>query len=114
MESPWQLKTYVVCQLDTTDRIFDFSFQKKVQNNFHNVNASVFPSLSYKIHHDTTRALARVVSDVLYFIRQTREDRSINTMHYNILVSEGLQGTQMDALNLFNSKLMTLTTRRGL
>jgi len=29
-------------------------------------NASVFPSLSYKMRHDTTRASARVVSDAFY------------------------------------------------
>ena len=35
-------------------------------------------------------------------------------MHYNFLVSEGLQGTYMNALNPLNSKLMTLTPRGGL
>ena len=35
-------------------------------------------------------------------------------MHYNFLVSEGLQGTHMDALNPLNSKLMTLIPRGGL
>ena len=35
-------------------------------------------------------------------------------MHYNLLHSEGLQGTHMDALNPFDSKLMTLNQRGGL
>ena len=43
---------------------------------FHNVNASVFRTLSYKMRHDTTRASARVVSDA--FLRQSPKDRSIN------------------------------------
>ena len=32
-------------------------------------------------------------------------------MHHDFLGSEGLQGTHMDALNPFNSKLMTLTPK---
>ena len=32
-------------------------------------------------------------------------------MHYNFLLFEGLQGTHMNALNPFNSKLMTLTPK---
>ena len=35
-------------------------------------------------------------------------------MYYNYLVSEGLQGTHMNALNPFNSKLMTLPPKGGL
>ena len=38
----------------------------------------------------------------------------ILSMHYYFLVSEGLQGTHMNAINPFNSKLMTLTPRGGL
>ena len=38
----------------------------------------------------------------------------ILSMHYNFLVSEGFQGTHIDALNPFVSKLMTLTPRVGL
>ena len=36
------------------------------------------------------------------------------SMHHNFLGSEGLQGTHIDALNPFSSKLMTLTPRGGL
>ena len=35
-------------------------------------------------------------------------------MHHDFLGSEGFQGTHMDALNQFSSKLMTLTLRGGL
>ena len=38
----------------------------------------------------------------------------ILSMHYNFLVSEGFQGTHVDALNPFVSKLMPLTPRVGL
>ena len=35
-------------------------------------------------------------------------------MHYNFLVFEGLQGTHMNALNPFNSKLITLIPQGNL
>ena len=35
-------------------------------------------------------------------------------MYYNFLVSEALQGTHMNAIYPFNSKLMTLNPRGGL
>ena len=39
---------------------------------FHCGNASVFPSLSYKMRHDTMRASARVVSDAFYKTKSER------------------------------------------
>ena len=36
------------------------------------------------------------------------------SVHHNFWGSEGLQGTHIDALNPFSSKLMTMTPRGGL
>ena len=58
--------------VDISKHLFPCSY------NFHNVNASVFPSLSYKIRHSPLGLRPRGV--VTYFIRQTLEDRSITTM----------------------------------
>ena len=69
-----------------------------------------YPGVHNLSQHQKTRLLYIVILlKCILFLSTYLMNLKTSIMNYNFLDSEGLQGTHMDALNPFNSKLITFT-----
>ena len=67
-----------------------------------------------KVHKPQSKSYGRIGANMQLIFTHILWIWILLSVHHNFLGSEGLQGTHIDALNPFSSKLMTLTLRGGL
>ena len=67
-----------------------------------------------KVHKPQSKSYGRIGANMQLIFTHILWIWILLSVHHNFLGSEGLQGTHIDALNPFSSKLMPLTLRGGL
>ena len=67
-----------------------------------------------KVHKPQSKSYGRIGANMQLIFTHILWIWILLSVHHNFLGSEGLQGTHIDALNPFSSKLMTLILRGGL
>ena len=67
-----------------------------------------------KVHKPQSKSYGRIGANMQLIFTHILWIWILLSVHHNFLESEGLQGTYIDALNSFSSKLMTFTLRGGL
>ena len=67
-----------------------------------------------KVHKPQSKSYGRIGANMQLIFTHILWIWILLSVHHNFLGSEGLQGTHIDALNPFSSKLMALTLRGGL
>ena len=66
------------------------------------------------VHKPQSKSYGRIAANIQFIFTHILWIWILLSVHYNFLVSEGLSGSYIDALNQSSSKLMTLILRGGL